>query len=69
MICLYPNWKDIARKAWSIKLILIAGFLSGCEVALAIAGNLYFKPGVLAALSAAFCFAAFVARLVAQKGL
>lgn len=64
---LYDNWRDILKKAWSIKFILVAGFLSGCEVALQIAGDAYFQPGTLAALSAFFCGAAFIARLVAQK--
>lgn len=69
MMQLYPNWKDILRKAWSIKFILIAGFFAACEVALSIAGDMWFKPGTLAALSAvASCFA-LISRLVAQKDI
>ena len=63
---LYDNWKDIVRKAWSIKFMILAGLLSGIEVALP-----YFEPmfpdNLFAALSGIAVGAAFIARLVAQK--
>ena len=31
---LYDNWKDIVKRAWSIRFIILAGMLSGCEVVL-----------------------------------
>lgn len=66
MICLYDDWKTILRKAWSIRFMLLAGFLSGVEVALP-----YFEQsiprGLFAGLSGVSVGAAFVARLVAQK--
>lgn len=65
---LYDNWRQIIRRSWSLRFILIAGVLSGCEVALPMLGD-KFSPGVFAGLSAAFTCAAFVARLVAQKGI
>lgn len=65
---LYDNWKEIARRSWSLRFILLAGLLSGCEIALPLIGD-QFQPGVFAALSFAFTAAAFVARLVAQKGI
>lgn len=63
---LYDNWKDILRRAWSIRLMLLAGLLSGCEVVLplfvdAIPRNLF------AVLSMLTVTGAMVARLVAQK--
>ena len=65
---LYDNWKDIVRRAWSVRFMIIAGLLSGAEVALP-----YFQgvlpSGTFAALSGIFVGAAFVARLVAQKEL
>lgn len=64
----YSNWKEIVRKAWSIRFVLIAGALSGCEIALPMFSD-SFPRNVFAALSAFFCGAAFVARLVAQKGM
>lgn len=63
---LYPNWKEIVRKAWSIKFILIAGLLSAGEVVLPLFGDVI-PRNVFAALAGFFCFAAFVSRLVAQK--
>lgn len=66
---LYENWHEILRRAVSIKLIILAGFFAGCEVALAIAGDMWFAPGTLAALSAAASCGALISRLVAQKGI
>lgn len=66
---LYDNWRELIRRTWSIRFIVIAGVLSGCEVILPIIGDRYFEPGVLAALSFVFVCAAFIARLVVQKGL
>ncbi len=65
---LYDNWKTILKQAWSIRFALIAGVLSGCEVALPYLSD-RFPPTVFALLAAVFCCAAFVARLVAQKGV
>lgn len=65
---LYDNWRDILKRAWSIRFMIIAGVLSGVEVALP-----FFEPmfpqGVFAALSAISVGAAFIARLIAQKDL
>ena len=65
---LYDNWREILRKSWSLRFIILAGILSGCEVVLPLIGD-YFPQGILAGLSAFFTCAAFVARLVAQKGI
>lgn len=65
---LYDNWRQILRKSWSLRFILVAGVLSGCEVALPLIGD-RFEPGVFAGLSSAFTCAAFIARLIAQKDI
>lgn len=65
---LYDNWRDILRQSWSLRFIIVAGLLSGCEIALPLIGD-RFTPGVFAGLSFAFTAAAFIARLVAQKGI
>ena len=65
---LYDNWREIVRRSWSLRFIILAGVLSGCEVALPLIGD-QFSQGTFAALSFAFVCAAFVARLVAQKGI
>jgi len=65
---LIANWRDILRRAWSIRLMLIAGVLSGIEVILPMFPDCC-PRGLFAALSLATVAGAFVARLVAQKGL
>ena len=63
---LYPNWRTILRKAWSIRFIFLAGLFSAIEVGLPYFGN-QIPAGAFAALTAFFCGAAFIARLVAQR--
>jgi hypothetical protein len=65
---LLSDWQAILRRAWSIRLMLLAGLLSGAEVILplfveAIPRNLF------AVLSMLTVMGAMVARLLAQKGL
>lgn len=65
---LYENWKEILRRSWNLRFLILAGILSGCEVALPLfADNI--PRNLFAALSFVFVCAAFVARLVAQKGI
>ncbi|PRD42191.1 hypothetical protein C5748_17145 [Phyllobacterium phragmitis] len=67
---LVKNWRDVLRRAYSIRLMIIAAILSGVEVALPLLdGLLPIPPGVFAALSGLTVAAAFVARVCAQKGL
>ena len=62
------NWREVLRRAWSARLMILAGILSGAEVALP-----YFTgavpQGALAALSSVVVSAAFVARFLAQRNL
>jgi hypothetical protein len=62
----YPNWKEILRKAWSIRFMVIAGVLSGIEIILPMFAD-QFPRNVFASLSFIFVAAAFVSRLVAQR--
>lgn len=62
------DWKDILKRAWSVRLIAIAAVLSGFEVALPFL-NLPILPGYFALLSGLVTAAALVARIVAQEGL
>ena len=64
----YQNWREIMRRSWSLRFIILAALLSGCEIALPWISD-QFTPGVFAGLSFAFTAAAFIARLVAQKGI
>ena len=65
---LIHNWKDLLRHAWSIRLMLLAGLLSGAEFVLPLFSQ-DLPHGVFALLSFVTVSGAFVARLVAQKGL
>lgn len=62
------NWRTLLKRAWSIRLIVAAGLLSGFEVILPLFFDMI-PHGVFAVLSMVVAAAAFVARLVAQKGL
>lgn len=67
---LVANWRDVLRHAWSIRLLILAGILSGFEVALPLLeGVLPIPQGIFAGLSGLIVCGAFVARLIAQKGL
>ena len=63
---LIDNWKEILKKAWSIRLILLAGALTGAEALLPFFGSdvPYLKVVTFGLISAAF-----VARITAQKDL
>lgn len=63
---LYDNWKEILRKAWSIRFLAMAGLLSGAEVILPLFHD-DIPKNLFAALSMVFVTFAFVARLVAQR--
>lgn len=62
------NWREVLTRAWSARLMILAGVLSGAEVALP-----YFTfavpTGVMAALSSLVVSAAFIARFWAQKNM
>lgn len=62
------NWKRILRKAWSVRLNVLAGLLSALEVILPLYIGL-FPRGTFALLSIIVIVGSTVARVVAQKGL
>ena len=64
----YDNWKDILRKAWSIRFIILAGALSAFEIIL----PLFIQDlprGLFASLSFIATTGAFISRLVVQRNL
>lgn len=65
---LAADWREITRKAWSIRFIILAGALSGAEIILPLFGNVI-PRGLFAALSFVAVGGAFIARLVAQRDL
>lgn len=62
---LVTDWKLILKKAWSIRLMVLASFLSGAEVILPQFSDVV-PPGVFAVLSFFVVGGAFAARLIAQ---
>lgn len=65
---LIEDRRDVLRKAWSVRLMLVAGALSGAEIALPLLEGFVDMPrGAFAALSGLATAAAFVARLLAQR--
>ena len=65
---LYDNWREILRRSWSLRFIILAGVLSGLEIILPLFMDVI-PRNTFALLSFVSVSAAFVARLVAQKGI
>ena len=63
---LYENWREIVRRAWSIRLMILAGLLTGLEVVVPLLAG-FLPHGLFAALAGLSTCAALIARLVAQK--
>jgi len=72
---LIDNWKRVARKAWSMQLMLVAGFLAGCEAVITVVGveNIpvlnKLSKGWLSLVVMVIIAGAMVTRLLAQGGL
>ncbi len=67
---LVENWRAVLRCAWSVRLMIVAGLLSGIEVALPLIDGWVEVPrGIFASFSGIVTAAAFVARLVAQNNV
>ncbi len=67
---LVAEWWRVLRYAWSIRLMVLAGVLSGAEIALPLIQDLLPIPrGVFAGMSFVATAGAFVARLVAQQSV
>lgn len=66
---LIDDWRRVLRRAWSIRLMVLAAGLSGCEALLPlVADGLPWPRWASALLVFAIVAGAFVARLVAQRG-
>ena len=59
------DWQRVLRYGWSIRLIVLAGLLSGAEVVLPMFGDVLPRKW-FAALMFSITVAAFIARLTAQ---
>lgn len=65
---LLTDWRRILRKAWSIRLMLLAGLLTGCEAILPLYADVL-PRGLFALLTMLVIVAAMAARLVAQRDI
>jgi len=65
---LIPNWKRVARKAWSARLMYVAAFMSGGESILPLFSDA-FPKGLFAVITLVFVMGALVARFVLQEKL
>ena len=63
---LSADWQKIVRKAWSVRLMIIAGLLSAAEIILPLYAD-EIPRGTFAALTMLAVTGAFVARLIAQQ--
>jgi hypothetical protein len=63
---LISDWKRVLKKAWSMRLMLLAGLLSGCEAVLPMFSD-SIPRGVFAMLTMLVIPLAMLARVIAQK--
>jgi len=65
---LKDDWRDVVRKAWSVKFMVLAFVLTMAEVMLPFFSDAV-PPRMFAVLSGLAVAGAFVSRLVAQKDM
>lgn len=67
---LRSDWRDILRKAWSVRLIVLATVLTGLEAALPFLPEIAYLPaGTLAGIASVVTGLALLARIVAQRDM
>lgn len=62
------DWRDVVRRAWSVKFMALAFVLTMAEVMLPFFSDAV-PPKLFAALSGLAVAGAFVSRLIAQKDM
>lgn len=65
---LAQNWRTLLRKAWSVRLMVLAFLLTMAEVMLPFFSDAV-PPKLFAVLSGLAVAGAFVSRLIAQKDM
>lgn len=73
-ISLYPNWKTILKKAWSMRFMALAAFFNAATVVIALYSykfpELHGNGKIIFATAAFICTsAAFISRIIYQKDL
>lgn len=65
-----PHWRRVLRYAWSVRLIVLAGVLTGLEAVLPLMPDLLpLRPEWLASLTFLIVMGALVARFIAQSNV
>ena len=65
---LLPDWKRVAKKAWSLRLMAVAAFFAGCEAILPFVDDVL-APRPLAIVAFVVVVGAMITRLMVQKGM
>ena len=68
MLHLHTEWKQILKKAWSLRLSLLASLFAGAEAAIPFIDPDRFgiPPGVMAAVASFVASGAALSRVIAQ---
>jgi hypothetical protein len=67
-LCLLEDWRQVLRRAWSIRFSLMAAALTAAEVVVPLFGDVL-PRGAFVLLAFASSIGATVARIVAQPGM
>ena len=67
-LCLLDDWRQVFRRAWSVRFSLLAAALTAAEVVVPLFGDLL-PRGAFVLLAFACSIGATVARIVAQPGM
>lgn len=65
---LIPNWRQVAKRAWSVRLMLLASILTGCEAILPLVGS-RIERGTFAVVTFVVVMGALLARFLVQREL
>ncbi|MDR2014620.1 MAG: hypothetical protein LBP99_03225 [Azoarcus sp.] len=65
ILCLLPDWKHVLRRAWSIRLTILAAIFTAAEVVVPLFGDVL-PRGLFVLLAFTASIGAALARLVAQ---
>lgn len=64
-LCLLADWRKIARRAWSVRLSIVAAIFTAAEVVVPLFGDVL-PRGVFVLLAFSASIGAAITRLVAQ---
>lgn len=67
-LMLIPNWRKVAKRAWSVRLMLLASILTGGEAILPLVGS-SIERGPFALVTFIVVMGALLARFLAQQAL